>query len=232
MSFSSLWLYACHSSILTICGVIYTPNACVMILIEKLLFLFTDLSFTLLLIHISDIYLTWRYCWFLILQFQITMIKWIWKNVNQIFCFPVYIKLCLLYTIVYIESPLDYKQIQPVNPKGNHPEYSLEGLMLKLKLQYFGHLMRRTDSLEKTLKLGKIEGRKRMGRQSMRWLDGITKSIDMSLSKEFISPSPGVGDRQGSLACCIPWGCKESDMTEWLNWYWTDSLLSVQYHYV
>ena len=105
---------------------------------------------------------------------------------NQIFCFQVYIKLCLLYTIVYRESPLDYKQIQPVNPKGNHPEYSLEGLMVKLKLQYFGHLMRRTDSLEKTLMLGKIEGRKRMGRQSMRWLDGITKSIDMSLSKDSV----------------------------------------------
>ena len=63
------------------------------------------------------------------------------------------------------------------------PEYSLEGLMLKLKLQYFGHLMRRTDSLEKTLMLGKIEGRKRRGRQRMRWLDGITDSMGMNLSK-------------------------------------------------
>ena len=64
-----------------------------------------------------------------------------------------------------------------------HSEYSLEGLMLKLKVQYFGHLMRRTDSLEKTLMLGKIEGRRRRGRQRMRWLNGITDSIDMSLSK-------------------------------------------------
>jgi len=92
------------------------------------------------------------------------------------------------------------------------PEYSLEGLMLKLKLQYFGHLMQRIDSFEKTLMLGKIEGRRRRGQQRMRWLDGITSSMDMSVSF-FL----GVGDGQGGLVCCSPWGCKESDTTERLN---------------
>ena len=81
-----------------------------------------------------------------------------------------------------LESPLDCKEIKPVNPKEISPEYSLEGLMLKLKLQYFGHLMR-TDSLEKTLMLGKIEGRRARGRQRMRWFVGITDSMDMNLSK-------------------------------------------------
>ena len=91
------------------------------------------------------------------------------------------------------------------------PEYSLEELMLKLKLQYFDHLMRRTDSLEKTLMLGKIEGRRRRGRQRMRWLNGIT-DLNMSLSK-----LQGVGDGQGSLVCCSPWDHKESEITEQVN---------------
>ena len=82
-----------------------------------------------------------------------------------------------------VESPWDCKEIQPVHPKEVSPEYSLEGLMLKLKLQYFGHLMRRTDSSEMTRMLGKIEGGRRRGRQRMKWLDGITDSMDMSLSK-------------------------------------------------
>ena len=98
------------------------------------------------------------------------------------------------------------------NLKAISPEYSLEGLMLKLKLWYLGHLMRRSDSLEKTLMLRKIEGRRR-GRQRMRWLDDITDSMEMSLSKlqEF-------GDGQGSLASCSPWGRKELDPTERLDW--------------
>ena len=82
-----------------------------------------------------------------------------------------------------LESPLDCKEIKPVNPKGNKSEYSLGGLILKLKLQYFGHLMQRTDLLKKTLMLGKIEGGRRRGRQRMRWLDSITDLMDMSLSK-------------------------------------------------
>ena len=94
-------------------------------------------------------------------------------------------------------------------PKEINPEYSFEGLMLKLKLQYFGHLMQITDLLEKTLMLGKIEGRRRRGRQRMRWLDGITDSMDMSLSK-----FQGAGVGQGSLACCSSWGRQESDTTE------------------
>ena len=82
-----------------------------------------------------------------------------------------------------LESPLDCKEIQPVHSKEISPGCSLEGLMLKLKLQYCGHLMERADSSEKTLMLGKIESRRRRGRQRMRWLDGIIDSMDMSLSK-------------------------------------------------
>ena len=82
-----------------------------------------------------------------------------------------------------LESPLDCKEIQPVHPKGDQSWCSLEGWMLKLKLQYFGQLMQKADSLEKTLMLGKTEGRRRRGQQRMRWLDGITDSMDMSLGR-------------------------------------------------
>ena len=82
-----------------------------------------------------------------------------------------------------LESPLDCKEIQPIHPKEIRTGCSLEGLMLKLKLQYFGHLTWRADSLEKTLMLGKIEGRRRRGWHKMSWLDGITDSMDMSFGK-------------------------------------------------
>ena len=111
-----------------------------------------------------------------------------------------------------LESPLDSK-IKPVIPKGNQSWIFLEGLMQKLKFQYFGHLMWRVNSLEKTMMLGKIEGRRKRGwqRDEMvgwhHWLDG----------HEF-EPTPGVGNGQGSLTCCSPWGRKELDTTDRRNW--------------
>ena len=100
-----------------------------------------------------------------------------------LFCFVLFFSLagCNLYKT--LESPLYFKENQPVHPKGDQPGCSLEGLMLKLKLQYFGHLMRRGDSLENTLMLGGLGGRRRRGRQRMRWLDGITDLMDMSLGE-------------------------------------------------
>ena len=98
---------------------------------------------------------------------------WVLKN----WCF----RIVMLEKI--LESPLNCREIKSVNPKGNQPEYSLERLILKLKFQYFGHLIQRTDSLGKTLMLWKIEGRRRWEQQRTRWLDGITDSMDMNLSK-------------------------------------------------
>ena len=124
-------------------------------------------------------------------------------------------ELMLLYQKKTFESPLDCKEIQQSILKEISPEYSLEGLMLKLKLQTFGHLMQRAVSFEKPLMLGKIEGRekkkkkiegRRTGRQRMRWLDGITDLMDMSLSK-----------LRELMVCCIPLGRQQLDMTEQLN---------------
>ena len=106
-----------------------------------------------------------------------------------------------LLRVPWIASRLNQSILKEINP-----EYSLEGLMLKLKLQYFGHLRRRTDSLEKTLILEKIKGRRRRGKQRMRWLDDIDPVDEFEQTQ-------GDSERPESLACCSPWGHKESDMT-------------------
>ena len=133
---------------------------------------------------------------------------WIWELDHKESWVP---KNWCIWTVVLekiLQSPLDFK-IKPVNPKGNQTLYSLEGLMLKLKLQYFGHLMWRTDSLEKTLRLGKIEGRRIRGQQRMRWL------MASPTWWIWVWASSGSWWWTGSLACCR--GHKELDSTEWLN---------------
>ena len=109
-----------------------------------------------------------------------------------------------------LRNPLDCRRSNLSILKEISPEYSLEGLMLKLKLQYFGHLMQKTDSLEENLMLGKTEGRRKRGQQRMRWMLGWHHRLEGHEFEQVL----GVDDGQGSLVCCSPWGLKELDMTE------------------
>ena len=146
-----------------------------------------------------------------------------WALKNWWWCWTVVLKKTL-------GSPLDCKKIQPVHPKWDQSWVFIGRTMLKLKLQYFCHLMQRADSLEKTLMLGRIEGRRRRGWWRMRWLDGITNSMDMGLGglRELVMDRV-MNSWCCSLACCSPWCCKESDRTEWLNWtLWKDGQFHAQ----
>ena len=110
-----------------------------------------------------------------------------------------------------LESPLDCKEIQPVHLKGDQSWVLIGGTDVEAETPILGHLMRRADSFEKNLMLGKIEGRRRRGQQRMRWLEAITDTMNVGFG------TPGVGDGQGGLACCSSWDRKESDRTERLN---------------
>ena len=128
-----------------------------------------------------------------------------------------------------LESPLDCKEIQPVHSKEISPGISLEGMMLKLKLQYFGHVMWRVDSLEKTLMLGGIEGRRRRGRPRMKWLNGITDSMDVSLSELWEL----VMDREAWHAAIHGVAKSLTRLSDWteLNWRELRDIKTIQIHF-
>ena len=137
---------------------------------------------------------------------------WMWELDHKGSWVPKSWWFCTVVLEKTLESSLDWKEIKPINPKGNQSWISIGRTDAEAEAPIFGHLMWRANSLDKTVMLGKNEGRKRRGWQRVRWLDDIS-----DINGHEFERAPGVDDEQGSLVCCIPWGLKELDITEWLN---------------